>query len=316
MAIREQVAGIDITETGVAAACIASARGGVVVTHAWFEPLPPEAPSAEVAHRIRKVWHRGGFRTRTVAAALNSGALLVRHFRYEGLSEDEARSALRLEAEESLQIPAKDLCTDVHLVRAPGNSGEGRCEALEGLMVAAPRDAVNGLVRLLAEAGLFPVLVDVGAMAVCNLWLYLNAGREGDEVVFAINLTHRQAHMVILDRGGRAYPRTVVCGSSDWTGSLDYLAENILSQIEYAETNLGFAPTRKVLLTGETPADPAMMDRLAAATELGVEAWTPLADPSVRKAGRVRVVSDDLAIARRMTVSLGLALRGLDGNAV
>jgi Tfp pilus assembly PilM family ATPase len=316
MLIREAVAGVDISDGGIAAACVVPRRGGGLdVTHAGYADIAGDATDAEVAAIVRSVWRQAAIPTYTVASCLNTGSLLLQYFHYQDLSEEETRSALRLEAEESLQVPAKDLLFDWH-GRLIGNGAAGRPPARDGVLVAAPRAAVDQHRSILAAAGLYPVVLDVGALAVCNLWLHLSNGLQPDEVVFAINLTRHSAHLVILAGDRRVYPRTIVCGSGDWGTSIDHLVDNITGQEDYAETKLGLPAVRRILMTGSIPGGSAFIAKVQERVAHPVEGWTPLAGEQVAVSRRASRLKTDPDLARRMTVSLGLALRGFDDDGV
>lgn len=316
MGPRESVAGVDISDGGVAVAYVVPGRdGSLEVTHAGYAEIPGSAKDADISGIVRGLWRSTGMPTSTVASSLNSGSLLLQYFHYRDLSEDETRSALRLEAEESLQVPAKDLLFDWHVMAQREAKGP-RTAASEGVLVAAPRVAVNQHLAVLSGAGLYPVILDVGALAVCNLWLHLSAGRAPDDVVFAVNLTRQSAHLVILAADGRAYPRTIVCGSGDWDTSIDHLVDNITGQEEYSESKLGMPPVRRILLTGSIPGGGAFLEKLGRRLAHPVEGWTPLAEERVSVSRRARQLKTDPDLARRMTVSLGLAMRRFDRDGV
>lgn len=313
----ESVAGVDISDGGVAVAYVVPRRdGGLDVTHAGYAEIPGAAKDADIADVVRGLWRSSGMPTCTVASSLNSGSLLLQYFHYKDLTAEETRSALRLEAEESLQIPAKDILFDWHVMAQRGETKGARTSASEGVLVAAPRAAVDQHLAVLSGAGLYPVILDVGALAVCNLWLHLSDGRAPDDVVFAVNLTRQSAHLVILAADGRAYPRTIVCGSGDWDTSIDHLVDNITGQEEYSESKLGMPPVRRILLTGSIPGGGAFQEKLGRRLAHPVEGWTPMAEERVTVSRRARQLKTDPDLARRMTVSLGLAMRRFDHDGI
>ncbi|MCX7819318.1 MAG: pilus assembly protein PilM [Kiritimatiellae bacterium] len=310
MLVRELIAGLDVGEEGVAAACVTASRDGLTVTHGGYEPVPEGAGEAEVARVIRHLWRRGRMPSRLVCTALGGGAVLLQNFRYEGLTEEQVRSAVRLEAEEALQIPSSELVLDCHIAgrNGGGHSGEG----CEGIFAAAPRAAVDQYRRRLELAGVVPVVLDAAPLALANLWLWLARNRSTDEVVFVVDIGRRQAHIAQISREGRAAARTVVFGAADGEAISDYLAENIASQQEYAEARFGMPAARRLLLTGVRSEDERLRAGLARELAVAVEEWIPLGDPQIRCEGRARALVSDAGLARRMSVCLGLALRGLE----
>ncbi len=302
---KERIVGLDVSDSGVAAACVVSEGRHLVVTHAHRLPLPPSASDEEIIATIRSVWKQGKFPSRTVASVLNTGSLLLKYFKYDGLTEEEIASALRLEVEEALQLSAEDICLDWQWTRHNGQSSSS-----EGILVAAPRGEVERHVALLTAAGLYAVAVDAGALATCNLWYSLNQGAGGEDCVFTITLSRRQAHMVLATREGRAYPRSIVCGGASWDCALDYLIENAQNQLDYGETKLDFPAPDRVLLAGEIPSVPTFVEDLAQRVGTVVEIWTPVTTPQVIVQPRVRELKETPEEARRFTACLGMALRG------
>lgn len=311
--LRERIAGIDISAGGVAVACVVPrSKGGLLVTHAAYAEIPGGADTAAVADIIRQLWKKARIPTFTVASCINSGSLFLEHFSHLGLSEEESRSTLRMEAEESLQVGAQHLLYDVHEFHAAG-APSSAAPTREGFLVAARRSIVDEHRNLLRLAGLYPVICDVDALAVCNLWLFLNPnGVAPVDGVFFVNLTRRMAHLAILSADGRVHPRTIVCGSADWASSIDYLIENISGQIDYVETKFGMPPPGRLLLTGELPRERgSFVEKISRQLpNFPVECWSPMADDRVHASGTARQIKNDPEIAPRMTACLGLALRG------
>lgn len=310
MAWREVIAGLDVTESGVAAACVDVSRNQLVVTRGAFEAWAEGEGEGDARLTIRRLWRKARIPSRLVCTSLNSGAVLLHYFRYEGLTEEQVRSAVRLEAEETLQIPSQDLVLDCHLVGSNGTEGAGG--VCEGVLAAAPRSAVDDYCRRLQIAGIVPVILDAAPLALANLWLWLKRERADEQVVFLVGLTRRQAHLVQVSREGRAFARTVVFESAESAAIGSYLSENIASQQEYAETRIGMPAARRVLITGEGSGDETLRALLSRRLEVAVEEWLPLTDPAVRCEGPARSLLADAGVARRMAVCLGLALRGLD----
>ena len=78
-------------------------RKKIVLTHAGWQEYAPDASDDEIAQVIRKLWRKTRMPTRTVCGGLQSRSLCLKYFRYPDLSQMELASALKLEAEETLQ---------------------------------------------------------------------------------------------------------------------------------------------------------------------------------------------------------------------
>lgn len=315
---KEEVVGVDLGDSYVSAAQLGLAADGKpeLLRAGWVECAADATESAQ-ALALKRLWHRFGLSSRTVCSCLRTRSLLIRHFAFGPLSDAELTSALRLEAEEAMQVFGTDLVLDWCPSRLDGASsgtgtkaGEGRA----GLLFAAPRHEVDRHLRILHRAGLYPVAMDVACLAVCNLFLGLRAWRHEEETVCLVCLLTHSADIAILYRGECIYPRTVLCTASAWESAAGFLAENIQDALRYYRMN-GHAhavhAVERVVLTGKLPSTPAFIGAIGGALELPVEPWNPLLSLREQAGGRLTTMDRDAEAAAGplLTACLGLALR-------
>ncbi len=309
---REALVGLDVGDCHIAAS---QARplpdGGVRVSHLALAEYDSSASDREIARAIRGVWRKFGIPVYTVCSCLRSQSLILKYFRYPKLSPQELRSAVRLEAEESLQLPLEELVVDVHVNRISGEEdGQTDEGGVEGVLVAVPRDAVERHVNILDMAGLYPVIVDAGALAVSNLFVQMK-NRLVRGAVCVVNLSTRSADIAILFERDCVYPRTVVSRSGGWEDAVDYLITNIKDGIKYYQFKLRNELVENVILTGQVPKTEEFLSRMRTEIGLPVELWDPMGEVAVaaRKRARILRESGDSS-GSLMTTCLGLALRG------
>jgi Tfp pilus assembly PilM family ATPase len=309
---KEEVIGVDLGDSYVGAAQLGTATDGTpkLLAAGWVD-CALDAPESERVAALKRLWKRFGLRSRTVCSCLRSPALLLRHFEFGPLSDDELASALRLEAEEAMQAFGNDLVLDW----CPGRLGVPAAEATapgrSGLLFAAPRHEVDHHLRVLHRAGLYPVAMDVGCLAVCNLFLGLRAWRHEDEAVGLVGLLTHSADIAIIHRGECIYPRTVLCTSSAWENAAGFLGENIQDALCYYRMKGHHHAVERIVLVGNVPAAPAFINTLSTALELPVERWNPLLDLRERVGGGTMMVDEEAAATRGslLAACLGLALR-------
>ncbi|MFA5205246.1 MAG: pilus assembly protein PilM [Lentisphaeria bacterium] len=312
---REEIVGIDLGDRYVSAAQLgpAAAGGALEVRSAGWVECAPDASEKEQVAAIRRLWHRYGLRSRTVCSCLRSPSLLMRHFELGPLSDHELRPALRLEAEEAMQAQGKDIVVDWWLSPAAGAAPGAGTAKRSGLLVAVPRQEVDRHVRLLHRAGLYPVAVDVGCLAVCNLFLTLRAWRHEDEAVCLVCLLNHSADIAILYRGECIHPRTVLCTSADWEHAVGFLAENIQDALRYYRMKGNAHGVERILLTGSLASGNGLAGTLAETLEFSVERWNPLLT-LLGGMARWPMTNEQEAAAASGTLlatCLGLALRSL-----
>ena len=308
----EDVVGLDLSEGVLTVARVRQGHDGVVnLCNAGWAEIPAGVSDREQAAAIRRLWRQSGMPSLTVCASFRGRSGIVRYFKYPALKPDELEAALRLEAEETLQLPPAEIVMDWHLNPGePVPAGSGS-RAYEGLLVAAPRKDVDQFIALLRAAGLYPVVLDLGATAVCNLFCALHPDPKGTQEVCLVHLTRQCADIAVIFEGRGLYARAVYARGKDWDASMDLLAEGIKEALKYYEFKLRRTPPGRIVLTGRLPALPGADTRLQAAVGVPVEVWDPLRQV-VPGSHRVRHLLARPAEVPSLTIGMGLALRRYD----
>jgi Tfp pilus assembly PilM family ATPase len=307
---KEDVAGLDIVAGNITASRIEIVSGGrMELCQAGWTTYDPDMPDKQLADVIRKLWRQSGMPTTTVCASLRSRSLVLHYFRFENIPVDELEPALWLKAEETLQMRRSQIVIDWHLNRNLGkNRNPAEEKIVEGVLIAAPQQDVDQQLKLLTMAGLFPVILDVGSMAVANLFLALKGNDLSPEPVCVTNLSTRTADIAILANRQWIYPQTVISRAADWEQAIPFLCENIMDALKYYEFKQHHTPVTRLILTGATA------DKLAGALRqrlnLPVETWDPLSSMSIPSSALSQRLTQTTHGGQMLASSLGLALRG------
>lgn len=301
------LAGIHLGDTHVTALrATLKAKGLPFVTHAGWRPYDSKASEKEIAAVVRTLWHDIKMPTRMVCSSLRSPSMIMRYFKVPSMSESELRSALTLQAEEAMHLTREKLSVDWHVEgRAAVKTGGAM---VEGILAAAPTQDVDRQLEVLRLAGLDPVIVDIRSMAVANLFLRLD-NKAGEASVCLVNLSPHSADVVVMRKLGGVYPYTVFCRASTWGEAPGFLGENIRDVLKYSEFKLDWDGVKRVLLTGEVPANGGFLETLRKDLGMPVEIWNPW-DEGVGRTDRVKALLDGASEGAPMLVpALGLALR-------
>lgn len=311
MAYRENIAGINIADGIVSAArVVRQGRSKIQLTHAGWREYTPDASDDEIVETIRNLWKSTRMPSRTVCVGLHSRSLCLKYFSYPDLTQGELKSTLRLEAEESLQLPPDQIALDWHINRPRNDPYSQLAEPLQGILVALPKDQVNRQMMLVKRAGLYPVIVDVGCTSLCNLYLALRGDRVSrDRGVCVVNLSRFSADISILYSDHYIYPRSIISRSAEWSSKVQYLIENISDALLYYQVKVDQTPITQLILTGFVPADPAFVSQVHDTIGLPTEVWSPLRDENFVIGRGVHSSSKNDVISPLMTTSLGLGLR-------
>lgn len=312
VAAGEDVAGINIGDGFVSVARVVRRRKGrVLLTHAGWADYAADAPEEEIVQTIKTLWKKCRIPTRTVCSGLNARSLCLKYFKYPDLTQRELHSALKLEAEESLQLPPNEIMLDWHLNNPPGDPQDIEDKSShQGVLVAVARNRVDRHMQRLQKAGLYPVVLDVGCMALSNLYLTLRSANIGSEnAVCVVNLSRFNADIAILFGERYIYPRTIFSRSAEWSGKVQYLIENISDALLYYHVKVDNTPITNLVLTGFVPEDPEFVEQIHDSVGLPTEVWNPLHEENFMIASGVSFNKKHDVLSPLMTTSLGLGLR-------
>ncbi len=306
----ENIAGINIGDGFVSVSrVVRRSRKKIVLTHAGWMEYAPDATDDEIVQVIRRLWKKAKMPTRTVCVGLQSRSLCLKYFKYPDLSQMELVSALKLESEETLQLPPEQIMLDWHINRPKDDPYTQHGEQLQGVLVAVAKDQVVRQMNLVQKAGLLPVMMDVGCMALCNLFLALRGESVTTEsAVCVVNLSRYNADISILYNHHYIYPRSIISRSAEWESKVLYLIENISDALLYYHVKVDKTPVNKLILTGFVPDSPEFIGQIHDTIGLPTEVWNPLQEKNFMVARGVQSSKTD-AVASLMTTSLGLGLR-------
>lgn len=302
----KDIAGLEFGDQHIAAVRVrGKGKGSFVITHAGTVDYDSSASPKVISDAVRMLWKQARIPTRTVCASLRSGSQALRYFSLPPMTVPELKRSLQLKAEEALQLPVSDVVVEWHLnVTGPG---EG-VKAMSGLLAAAPVRDVEKQLEVLYAAGLDPVILDIRALAVANLF-EMAGESEADVPICLVNMSPHAADVMIRRATGELYPHAIYCRASTWEESPGFLAENIRDVMRYSEYKLGWEAVQQVVLTGTVPGDEGFQGALKEALTVAVRCWNPVSDVARKSRAVMTVLADKPSTAGLMTAALGLALR-------
>lgn len=160
--------GLDLGSTAVRAFEISHRASGPVVENFGSVPVSPGAvrggvveDGKAVTSALRELWSHRRFRSKKVVLGLSHQQVLVRELTVPKLDGKDLRRALPFLVRETLPFPVEQALLDFHAL-GPAADGSG---GTDGLVVAAPKDAVVAAVEAVQRAGLFVEGVDLASFA-------------------------------------------------------------------------------------------------------------------------------------------------------
>lgn len=311
------------------------------VTKVAMRPLMPDAivegeimDHGLVADTISGLCEEAGLKGGEVVTAVGGHDVIIKKIEMDRISEADARSVIRWEAEQHVPFDVKNVELDFQILDPKGDSPQ-----MEVLLVAAKRELVDTRVSLITDAGLSPALIDVDAFALHNAFEH-NHPEAMEGIVALANIGHEVTNVNILEDGVPILTRDIPYGSrkvreemqrvrgltaeqaedvvqgrevlDDLDRFIEYSADEIAVGVERAAaflmTRHAGAGLGRIYLSGGGARTPGMAAALA--KRMGVE--THLANPFQRVpvAAGAAVGGVDIEKAGPMLMlPLGLALR-------
>jgi len=302
------IAGIEFGDTHIATARVREKRAGAYqITHAGWVDYDPTASLKEKTETIKSLWRHSKMPTRTVCAALRSGALAIRPFNVPAMSGNEMNTALDLLAEEVLQLPRREMVVEWHVNGSREKVETGK--PMTGIFAAAPLRDVNDELQLLRASDLDPVILDIRALAVANLRGVLKGTDAEDYPLCLVNLSPHSADIILQHAPGIIYPYTVYCRASTWEEAPEFLSENIRDVIRYGEFKLGWNSPSRLVLAGRIAANSHLSQVVHELLNMEIELWEPWKECLKTSRAVDRLLSRESISGGGLLPALGLALR-------
>ncbi|RKH11138.1 type IV pilus assembly protein PilM [Corallococcus sp. CA053C] len=345
--------GLDIGSTSIKMIMLKEQRKrgevGYALQSFGMKPLPPEAivdgalmNSTAIVQAVQELMSELKVKGKDVAIGVSGHSVIIKKIQMPRMSQEELEESIQWEAEQYIPFDVKDVNIDTQILDGGGNDATGQMDVL---LVAAKKDMINDYTTVVSEAGLSPVVVDVDAFAVQNMFS-TNYELPEKETVVLINAGASVVNINIIANGVTVFTRDVTIGGNQFTEEiqkqlnvsyeeaealkiggnradadavvpqdvervLSSVAEQVAGEIQrsldfYAGTAADSNFT-KVYLSGGTAKIPALFKTIEARTGVPVEILNPFRKIEVdnRKFDPAFIMD----VAPMAAVAVGLALR-------
>ncbi|TFC88166.1 type IV pilus assembly protein PilM [Cryobacterium sp. TmT2-59] len=216
------VVGIDIGTAGLRAVEVSDAGSLKPTLVRYHEVGLPEGavnrgevvePNT-VAAAIKSLWSSGGFKSKNVVLGMGNHRVLARDLTVPKMSIKRIRESLPFQVQDMLSVPVGDALLDFYPISE--TEGENGPE-INGLLIAAVKDAVQGNVKAVQLAGLNPVEVDLIPFALSRV---IYRGAKTEDAVVQIDVGVATTTVVVTRAGVPQFVRLIPAGGGDLTQAL------------------------------------------------------------------------------------------------
>jgi type IV pilus assembly protein PilM len=183
-------------------------------------PLPPEVivegavmDSGRVVEAIKELLAKHKVKTKEAVISVSGSAVIIKRIAVTDMTDEELAESIKWEAEQYIPFSIDDVNIDFQKL-GPG-AMEGQADVL---LVAVKKEKINDYVNIAKEAGLEPVVVDVDAFALENM--YETNYDMGAGTVALLNIGASVMNINILKDGLSAFTRDITVGGNRYTDAL------------------------------------------------------------------------------------------------
>jgi type IV pilus assembly protein PilM len=287
-----------------------------------------------VAEAIQAALAKAGVKTKQVVTAVGGRDVIIKKIQIERVKEQQARELMRWEAEQHVPFDMESVELDFQILDPDDEGLE-----MNVLLVAAKRELVESKVRVLTDAGLQPVIVDVDAFALHNAF-ELNHPDAMQGLVALVNIGNEVTNINILEDGVPILTRDLTLGTRRFREDLqrergvsadeatqivqgsnrsphldailetrgDEIAVGIERAVAFLASNTrGGASVQSVYTCGGGARMPGLNESLASRLRLDVQQANPIALLAVADGAFDDTATED--VASLLMLPIGLALR-------
>lgn len=216
--------GLDIGSSMIKMVQLREARGGWHLEKFGVKPLAPEMivdgavmDAGRVVELLRELLAEQKVKTKDVVLSVSGHSVIVKKISLPLMNEEELEESIKWEAEQYIPFDLNDVNIDFHVLGA-GDGTEGQPQ-MNVLLVAAKKDKLTEYTSLVQEAGLVPVVVDVDAFAIENMY-GMNYDCPENEIAALVNIGASVMNINIARGGSSAFTRDISIGGNRYTETI------------------------------------------------------------------------------------------------
>lgn len=219
---KKSIIGLDIGSRHIKAIQLSESKNGYQLERLGITTLQPELivegsilDSSRVVEAIKELISNTDIKAKdTTLSVSGHSAVIIKRVSLPQMSEDELEESIKFEAEQYIPFDIEDVNLDFQIL---GLAEEDNM--MDVLIVAVKRDKINEYVSVVKEAGLNPVIVDVDAFALENVYEINYEVKEEDNVAL-VNIGAGMININILKGGISVFTRDSSIGGNLHTEAL------------------------------------------------------------------------------------------------
>ncbi len=200
---KNHLVGLDIGSRTIKAGEVVDGKRGHTLKRFGMIDIPPGAiedgavnDAQVVADAIRQLYKTYGFKENNVAVSIGGYSVIVKKINVQNMPEEQLQETIQFEAEQYIPFDISDVNLDFQIL----GESEHNPNQMSVFLVAAKKEMVNDYIDLINMAGLNPIIIDVEAFALQN--------------IFELNYPDEQENIALIDIGAAKTSLNILKGLS------------------------------------------------------------------------------------------------------
>lgn len=219
---KKDIVALDIGSKHIKAVQLKEVKGTHHLERLGVTTLQPELivdgsilDSARVVEAIRQLIANADIKAKDVTLSVSGhSAVIIKRVSLPQMTEEELDEQIRFEAEQYIPFDIQDVSLDFQILGAAEEEN-----MMDVIIVAVKKDKINEYVSVVKEAGLNPVVVDVDAFALENMYDVNYEINEGENIAL-VNVGAGMININILKAGVSVFTRDSSVGGNLLTEAL------------------------------------------------------------------------------------------------
>ena len=211
----KNLVGVDIGTTSIKVCQLKESRRGLNLVRFGYAPLAPQVlvdgqvmDAGIVIETLQRVFHNSRIRQKECALSVSGQSVIHRKITVPMMTEAELQEQIHWEAEQHIPFDIKDVQVDYQVLRRRPDASQ-----MDLLLVAAKRDQINDYAQLARSAKLKPLVCDIDAFTVQNLFEY-SRGLPQDQTIAILNVGASLSSLNIIANGVSQFTREIANGGN------------------------------------------------------------------------------------------------------
>jgi type IV pilus assembly protein PilM len=213
------VIGLDIGTSSIKLIEIEESKGGHRLKNFGIGTLPKDAivngsivNHDAVVSSIQQILSNLKIKTRDVVASISGHPVIIKKITMPVATDEELEESIKFEAEQYIPFDLEEVNIDFQVLAVE----EEKADQMNVMLVAAKKVMINDYTKVLADAGLTPVILDIDVFALENAF-EINYPLEEEQNAALIDVGASTININVIKGGLSAFTRDVFLGGNQIT---------------------------------------------------------------------------------------------------